>query len=245
MPEGKIYGYARVSTKGQNLTRQVTNILRAYSISKDSVYSEKYTGTTSERPIWKKLLAQVKSGDSIIFDSVSRMSRSAEDGFNDYMQLYDKGIKLVFLKEPHLDSESYRKSAEQISMMRVGEVKSGTDSVDQLLEHIMAAVREFMALRLKEEIKLGFEQSEKEVTDLHQRTSEGLRQAKLNGSNVGGCRIQGPQKQKFDAVASTIRQYSKSFAGTLPDNAVARLLSDKITKPTYYKYKKILLKEDS
>ena len=42
-----------------------------------------------------------------MFDSVSRMSRNSEEGFKDYKMLYDKGIKLVFLNEPLINSEVF------------------------------------------------------------------------------------------------------------------------------------------
>ena len=46
----------------------------------------------------------------MVFDSVSRMSRNAEEGFSLYEDLYNKGIQLVFLKEHHIDTETYKKA---------------------------------------------------------------------------------------------------------------------------------------
>lgn len=45
----------------------------------------------------------------MVFNSVSRMSRNAEEGFALYEDLYHKGIRLVFLKEHHIDTETYKK----------------------------------------------------------------------------------------------------------------------------------------
>ena len=60
-----------------------------------------YTGTkTDGRKKFEQLLKIIKSGDTIVFDSVSRMSRNAEVGFQIYQELYDKGVELVFLKNP-------------------------------------------------------------------------------------------------------------------------------------------------
>ena len=72
-----IYGYCRVSTKKQNILRQVENIIKIYPTAK--VFQEAYTGTTTDRKEWSKLKKMVKPGDTIIFDSVSRMSRNAEE----------------------------------------------------------------------------------------------------------------------------------------------------------------------
>ena len=43
-----------------------------------------------------------------MFDSVSRMSRDAEEGFQVYQDLYKKGIELIFLKEHHIDTMTYK-----------------------------------------------------------------------------------------------------------------------------------------
>lgn len=50
----------------------------------------------------------VKPGDIIIFDSVSRMARDAEEGFEEYQKLYAMGVELIFLQEPHINTEVYR-----------------------------------------------------------------------------------------------------------------------------------------
>ena len=74
-----IYGYCRISTAKQNIERQIRNILSVYPDA--VIYQEAYTGTKLyERKEFDKLLKRVKSGDTIVFDSVSRMSRSADDG---------------------------------------------------------------------------------------------------------------------------------------------------------------------
>ena len=89
-----IYGYCRISTSHQKITRQVTNISDKYPAAQ--IIREFYTGTTQERPLWNQLIKRLDSGDTLVFDSVSRMSRNSEEGFKDYKMLYDKGIKLIF-----------------------------------------------------------------------------------------------------------------------------------------------------
>ena len=102
----KIYGYARISTQKQNIERQKRNI-RAFC--KDAIIIEEiFTGNSITRPLFDKLIAKIKSGDTIIFDSVSRMSRNAEEGIRLYKELYNRGVNLVFLKEPLINTETYR-----------------------------------------------------------------------------------------------------------------------------------------
>ena len=105
----KIYGYARISTHKQNIERQVRNIKAVFPMA--IIIKEIYTGTKFQgRNELNKLLRLVESGDIIVFDSVSRMSRDAEEGFLLYEELFYKGIELVFLKEPHINAEVYRKA---------------------------------------------------------------------------------------------------------------------------------------
>ena len=106
---GKLYGYARVSTKNQRLERQIKNIEDYCKDNKiERIYREKYTGTKMERPQFKKLLSAIDSGDTIIFDSVSRMSLSTDEGYDLYMKLLQKGIDLIFIKEPHINTSYYK-----------------------------------------------------------------------------------------------------------------------------------------
>ena len=102
----KVYGYCRISQRKQSIERQIRNIKREYEGV--TIIQEAYTGTTINRKEWNKLLKLVKDGDTIVFDSVSRMSRNAEEGFKTYEELYQKGINLVFLKEPHINTDTYK-----------------------------------------------------------------------------------------------------------------------------------------
>ena len=91
-----IYGYVRVSTDKQNIDRQIRNILAVDASAK--IYQEIFTGTkTTGRHEFQKLLNKVQSGDTIIFDSVSRMSRNASEVFELYKKLFDDGVNLVFI----------------------------------------------------------------------------------------------------------------------------------------------------
>lgn len=92
-----IYGYARVSTPTQSIDRQIRNIKDAYEVNK--IYQEVFTGTDFQgRKELQKLLKVVREDDVIVFDSVSRMSRSAEEGFKLYQELFNKGVELDFIK---------------------------------------------------------------------------------------------------------------------------------------------------
>lgn len=105
----KVYGYCRISTKQQSIERQIRNIEAEYPNA--IIVQEAYTGTKLEgRDKFNQMLKQAKQGDTIVFDSVSRMSRNATDGFELYQELFNKGINLVFLKEPHINTDTYKKA---------------------------------------------------------------------------------------------------------------------------------------
>ena len=132
----KVYGYCRISTAKQSLTRQIENILREYPNAE--IIDEVFTGTTTDRPKWVKLLKAVKKGDTIIFDSVSRMSRNAAEGICDYMNLYSMGVNLVFLKEHHIDTDTYKNAMNnQIDMIS----DTGDIDTDNLINTIIGAIK--------------------------------------------------------------------------------------------------------
>ena len=75
---GIVYGYARVSTTGQCLDRQLDALTQA-GVDKDLIYCEKMSGTKSNRPKLKALLETVEEGDTVYIESLSRLGRSSAD----------------------------------------------------------------------------------------------------------------------------------------------------------------------
>ena len=218
-----IFGYCRISTDRQNIERQIRNIQKAYPDA--IIKQEVYTGTkTDGRKVFEQLLKLVRSGDTIVFDSVSRMSRNAENGFQVYQELYDKGVELVFLKEPHINTETYKKALSNNIAM------TGTKT-----DIILKAINEYLMELAKEQIIIAFEQSEKEVSDLHQRTKEGIETARRSGKQIGRKKGTKVTTQKSIKAKQDIQKLSKDFDGTLSDVDCIRLIG--ITKHTYYKYK--------
>ena len=223
-----IYGYCRISTKQQSIERQIRNIKAEYNDA--IIIEEVYTGTKQDRPEWNKLYKKVKAGDTIVFDSVSRMSRNESEGYNLYEELYNNGVELVFLKEPHINTNTYKSALENNIAM------TGTN-VDFILE----GINKYLMALAKEQIKLAFEQSEKEVQDLHQRTKEGIETARLNGKQIGQKKGTKLVTKKSIEAKKQIQKHCKDFNGTLSDVDCMKLIG--LARNTYYKYKKEL-KED-
>lgn len=219
-----IYGYARCSTKKQDPERQLRNIRSEYPSAK--FFFDTFTGAKMEgRRDWNRLMKLVKPNDTIVFDSVSRMSRSEDEGVAEYMRLYDLGIHLKFLKEPHINTEVYKGAIEKNRVPL-----TGTD-VDLILE----GINKYLKSVAETQIRLAFRQAEKELLDIRQRTSEGIVTAKLNGKTVGrktGSKI---ETQKGIHCKQAILNMSKDFNGNMKDKDIIKILQ--VSKATYYKYK--------
>ena len=221
----KEYGYCRKSQQKQNIERQIRNIKAEYPNA--IIIQEAYTGTTIDRKEWNKLYKAVKAGDTIIFDSVSRMSRNAVEGFTAYEELFRRGVELVFLKEPHINTKTFKTAIETAIPM------TGTN-----LDFILDGVNKYLMALAKEQIIIAFQQAEKEVADLHQRTREGIETARLNGKQIGLKQGTKLNVKKSAPAKEAIRKYSKDFDGVLEDAEVIKLAG--ISRNTYYKYKREL-----
>lgn len=225
----KVWGYCRVSTQSQVIDRQITNILRAYPMA--DIMQEKATGTKLDvRKVFNDLLKKVKPGDTIVFDSVSRMSRNADEGFKLYQELYNKGVELIFLKETYINTSTYKKALNNNIEM------TGTN-----VDIILKSVKEYLMVLAKEQIKIAFDQAEKEVKDLQQRTKEGMAVARANGKQIG--RVEGTkiETDKAKAAKKLILKHSNKFNGSLNNKECMALVG--VAKATFYKYVYELEKE--
>lgn len=224
-----IYGYTRISTKQQSIERQIRNIKDLYPNA--VIIEEVYTGTKIYgRKEFNKLLKKVKTGDTIVFDSVSRMSRNAEEGFELYEELFNNGIELIFIKEAHINTTTYKQAL-------TNNVPMTNTTVDFILE----GINKYLLALAKEQIKLAFEQAEKEVRDLQERTREGLKTAKSNGKQIGQVKGAKLITKKSIQAKQDIQKYSKDFNGSLKDIEVMKLIG--VSRNSYYKYKKELVEE--
>ena len=221
-----IYGYCRISQRKQSIDRQIRNIKAEYPEA--VIVQEAYTGTRIDRPEWTRLFARVKAGDTIVFDSVSRMSRNADEGFEAYQILYDRGVSLVYLQEPQINTATYKASLDGLVGM------TNTD-----VDYILEGVNKYLMSLARLQIKLAFDQAEKEVNDLHQRTREGIETARLAGKQIGGVKGSTWETKKAREAKRVIHKHAKDFGGTLDDSEVIKLAG--ITRNTYYKYKRELI----
>lgn len=251
----KTFGYCRISTTKQSLERQRDIIRQLYP---DAILIEdKTTGRSFDRPGWTKLLKAIKPDDTIVFDEVSRMSRDADEGFAVYEDLYKRGINLVFIAEPHMNTSEYRDALQKSVSVNV---QSGDTATDNLVSAIMDALNKFMLAKVKSDIRKSFEKAQAEVDHNSRRTSKGLKTIQTHNEElrilypdtykdhpeyrqigqVSGVKL---TTKKSIAAKAIIKKHSKDFGGSLSDPEVITLAG--ISRNSYYKYKAELRQDET
>ena len=228
-----IYGACRVSTRKQSIDRQIRNIKDIYPDA--VIIKEAYTGRKINRPVFEALLKKVKPGDTIVFDEVSRMCRNEEEGFQTYKNLYARGINLVFLKEPHINTAVYKTALERQIQLAVS---TGNQATDDLINAIADAINKYAMTLLEEQIKLAFRQAQHEVEFLSMRTKEGQQTAVLNGKTIGIEKGRKLTIKKEAPAKELILKHNIDFGGTLNDIETMKIVG--VSRGTYYKYKREL-----
>lgn len=227
----KEIGVARISRPTQNIQRQIRNIKNQYpnaNIIKIVYTGSKVTGYKDFINVVDKL----EEGDILIFDSASRMSRDSKEGCALYEKLFNRNVKIVFLKEPHINTDVYKEALNNQIKLKL---KTGNKATDELMNSIIDALNKYTIALAKEQIKVVFDQAEKELQDLHQRTSEGIETARLDGKQIGQIKGRKLNVKKAQNAKAVILKHSKDFNGTLTDDECRKLAG--VSRNSFYKYK--------
>lgn len=235
----EIIGIARISTSHQNIERQIRNILEKYPLAKIikiTCSGAKVIGYEE----FEKVITEVTENKrdlkyKLVFDSASRMSRDSNGGCKLYEKLFNSNVEIEFLKEPYINTETYKQT---IKNQIVTRLSTGNKATDEFVNTILEALNKYSIELAKDQIKKVFDQAEKELQDLHQRTSEGMLTAKLNGKQIGrqvGSKI---ETKKAKATKEIILKHCKTFGGSLTDKECMALAN--VHRQTYYNYKKML-----
>ena len=234
-----IIGISRISTSSQNLERQIRNIQGKYPtarIVRIVCSGSKVIGYEE----FEKVINEVTENKhnlhyKLVFDSASRMSRDSDSGCKLYEELFNNDVEIEFLKEQYINTETYK----QIIKNQIEtKLDIGNKATDEFVNAVIEALNKYSIELAKEQIKKVFDQAQKELDDLHQRTSEGMLTAKLNGKQIGrkvGTKI---ETKKAKATKEIILKHCKTFGGSLTDKECMALA--KVHRQTYYNYKRIL-----
>ena len=160
--QGRIFGYARVSSKEQNLDRQIEK-LREY-VSEENLLQEKQSGKDFDRPVYQALKGALglRAGDTLVITSLDRLSRNKSDIKNELQWFKEHGVRLMILDLP-------------TTLVQVEEqLRWIIDMITNILVEVLASM------------------AEQERIVIKQRQREGIEAAKKKGKHLGRPRIQRP-----------------------------------------------------
>lgn len=139
----RVYGYARVSTREQNLDRQM-DALSAFGVEPDRVFADKASGKDFERPAYRELLDALEPGDVLVIKSIDRLGRNYEEILDEWRIITRvKGTAIVVLDMPLLDT---RRERDGVTGMLIADI------VLQLLSYVAQVERENIRQRQAEGI---------------------------------------------------------------------------------------------
>jgi len=149
------FAYIRVSSREQNEARQIDTML-AMGISEENIFIDKASGKNTDRPAYQLLKIKLRAGDTVTFDSITRLSRNMSDIKKEYEWFVQQGIGLQFVAEPMLNT------------------KAGSSSNDVMQRAVSEIILTLLAAF-----------AEKERTDIKQRQAEGIAAARRRGQRLG------------------------------------------------------------
>ena len=164
---GRIFGYARVSSKEQHLDRQVEQ-LKQY-VAEEHILMDKASGKNLERPAYQALKGTLglRAGDTLVITSLDRLSRKKEHIKQELQWFRDNRIRLKILDLP-------------TSMV---EVPEGQEWILEMINNILIEVLASMA--------------EQERLTIRKRQREGIEAAKKKGKHLGRPKLKVPKDFRY------------------------------------------------
>lgn len=174
------YGYARISTREQNVRRQLV-ALQEFGIPKEHIYVDRQSGKDFERAQYQWLLQNIKPGDTLVIQSIDRLGRNYEETLEQWRIITkEKGANIVVLDMPLLDTRQSR----DLTGVLISEI------VLQLLSYVAQTEREFIRKRQAEGIAAAKQQGVKfgrrpmERPPEYERLKDQWEQGKLSARNA-------------------------------------------------------------
>lgn len=152
----KKFRYVRVSSKDQNEERQIQN-MKDLGIEDRDIFIDKKSGKNMERENYQILKHLVRTGDTIVFDSLTRLGRNMNDTLEEFRYYEKHRVNLQFIKEPY------------INVNYTGE--STNDVIQSAIQKATLTILSAFA--------------EKERIDIKQRQAEGIALARKQGKHLG------------------------------------------------------------
>jgi DNA invertase Pin-like site-specific DNA recombinase len=149
-----VYGYARVSSRDQNLNRQL-DALGAYGVGSANIYADHASGKDFDRPRYRELLHVLGDGDVLVVLSIDRLGRNYSEILEEWRRITKElGVAIVVLDMPLLDTRARASGAPDVTNTLIADI------VLQLLSYVAQVERE----------------------NIHRRQAEGIAAAQARGS---------------------------------------------------------------
>ena len=211
------YFYMRISTKEssdkQSFQRQ-NKALEKYAeinnlkYNSRTVFKDDISGATFNRDDWKALESILKEGDTIIFKEISRFTRQAEEGYEKYMYLMNKGIHLVFLDNPTVSTD-YIKQLTSIANSQELVTKTALEGTIKLLLIVeldrVQKEREIFIQRIKQGIEASEKKSGRKFGQLDKMSDDLKQDIKLFLSDRSIKQID--LMRKYNISRNTLKKY--------------------------------------
>ena len=221
----KTFAYMRISTKEergkQKFTRQEQAIERwckenDAEITDRRIYKDDASGKSFDRKAWKELESDIQTGDTIVFKDVCRFTRERDNGYKRYMELLNKGIEMVFIDNPTLNTEY---------------IKSMQNSADKMKkENLIGGMTLEFVIRLLLVTELDRAEKEREITV--KRIKDGIK--KKSGRKEG----------QLDKMTPELEADIRNFLADRSIKQVDLMKKYNISRNTLKKYVKIIAVAD-
>lgn len=143
MSKGKFYGYARVSSKDQNLDRQL-DALAMFPVLPENIYADKTSGKDFNRPAYRQLMSVMEPGDVLVVKSIDRIGRNYDEIIDEWRNITKHmGCAIVVIDMPLLDTRESKGSVTGVFI---------SDLVLQLLSYVAQVERDNIKQRQAEGI---------------------------------------------------------------------------------------------
>lgn len=183
---GITYGYARVSTKEQNIARQI-KALQTWGVSRSNIFEDKASGKSFTRPSYQRLIQILKPGDTLVVKSIDRLGRHYEEIVSEWRKItHEKGAAIAVIDMPLLDT-------------REG-VSAQAGLTGRLISDIVLQVLSYVANIERDNIR--------------QRQAEGIALAKERGVRFGRPEIKKPRTFESTKKAYELGQLTRKEAAT-------------------------------
>ena len=211
-----LYGYARVSSREQNLERQITALLDAGVIERN-IFKEKKSGKNFKREEYQNLLNTLKVGDTLIITELDRLGRNMAEVEREYTRItVDRGCYIKIIKEDFL------------STTELAENKIYKDMIQPILLKVIS----YMAQRERERI---LERQQMAYNSM-QLDEKGRMISNRTGKVIG-------RQAKYNSLKEDEKKLIKDWInGKISCLRVSKILT--ISRPTLYKIKKEYLEEE-